>query len=718
MFKRELRLIITESCNYNCSFCHKEGLKKSERSVLDKDDYTYLFNICKENFNWDEVTITGGEPFVRKDIAEIIESIYKSNGIITVVTNGELLNKNVGSLKYISRINISIHTLDDCKYHEIIGKEDKFKKVLQNIAVIRNIYPELNIRLNSVIIKGLNDSKKDIKEYIDFAKKVKASIKFVELYSQNKDQIVSIEEIANVLRDIGFKHRDISNISKQELTDGETLVVLSRIFCSNANMQHDPESYCHNYNDLFITPEGKINICRESKDDIDIYNEIKTRNKNELVKKIDLAINNIGANCPYNKEKKKLAINGGPKLFSKTEEARFIHPKITKEIEEAVIDQLNTEISIYDNSDIFGKFEMEFAKYHEKKHALTFSSGTAALWGMYEGIELKEGDEIICPCYTFFATVTPILFTKATPVLVDCGEDGNIDPVEISKHITSKTKAIVVTHMWGYPCKMDEIKKIADKYGIYLLEDCSHAHGAKYKNKKIGFYSDAAVFSLQGQKIITGGEGGILITNNKKIKDRALILGHYNKRCKVEIDKSNELYKYYVTGKGMKLRAHPIAIRIAYEQFKNLNEINKIKNEYAKLIIKELKGVKGIRVMEPNDDCVNSWYSIIIKYDENKMYGVTRERFVEALRCEGAIEVDIPNSTCPINMLELFKNPDEIYPEYKEKIKHTEDQFIMAKKFYNSIIKLPVWYGKEDIGIVIKYIRVIKKVCNNIKELI
>ena len=111
MFKKELRLVLTENCNYNCTFCHKEGMKKQEKNLLDANDYAFLYQICKESFNWDEITLTGGEPFVRKDIDEIIEKLYKSGAKITIVTNGELLNKHVDVLKYVKRINLSIHTL-------------------------------------------------------------------------------------------------------------------------------------------------------------------------------------------------------------------------------------------------------------------------------------------------------------------------------------------------------------------------------------------------------------------------------------------------------------------------------------------------------------------------------------------------------------------------------------------------------------------------------
>ncbi len=716
MFKRELRLVITENCNYNCTFCHKEGMKKIEKSKLTAEDYSFLFKTCKDNYNWDEVTLTGGEPFVRVDIDSIVNKLKEQGAKITIVTNGELINKHVETLADVDRINLSIHTLNKEKYDEIVQKKDKLNEVLKNISALRTIYPYLNIRLNAVIVKGQNDTEDDIEQYIAFAKRIKASIKFVELFG-NDEEMVSIYDVATILNKIGFKYKDICNVSKQELTDGETTIVLSRIFCANAVLQIDPEKYCNKYNDLFITPEGSINICRNSKEDIPIYDEIKNRDSVALIKKINMALNNIGKNCVLCKERKKLAINGGTPIFTKVDENRFIHPKITKEIEDSVINQLHESISIYDNSGIFGKFEKEFADYHNSKYGLTFSSGTAALWAMYEGIDLKEGDEIICPCYTFFATVTPILFTGATPVFIDAGEDGNIDVKQVAEKITSKTKAIVVTHMWGYPCEMEQLKEIAKKNNIYLLEDCSHAHGASYNGSKVGSIGDAAVFSLQGQKIITGGEGGILITDNKNIKDRALLLGHYNKRCKVELDKNSELYKYAITGKGMKLRGHPIAIRMAYTYFKQLDEINRMKNEYANLIIKELEGINGLEVLKPKEYCNNSWYAIIIKYNQDKMHGVSRERFVEALHKEGAVEVDIPNSTGPLNNLELFKSPEKLFGKEFVNI-NTNEEFSGASTFYNSIIKLPVWYTEEDRDIVIKYIRAIKKVCNNIKELI
>ena len=167
----------------------------------------------------------------------------------------------------------------------------------------------------------------------------------------------------------------------------------------------------------------------------------------------------------------------------------------------------------------------------------------------------------------------------------------------------------------------------------------------------------------------------------------------------------------------MKLRAHPLAIRIAYEQFKQLDKINAQKQLFANLIIEQLKDIKGLEVLKPLKDSKNSWYAMIIKYHPEHMNNVSRERFVEAVVAEGAVEVDIPGSTCPVNYLELFKYPDLLFEKYRNKIRYTENDFKNASNFYNSIIKIPVWENKEDEEIIYKYIRALKKVANNIEEL-
>src|SRR3989338_10456366 len=293
-------------------------------------------------------------------------------------------------------------------------------------------------------------------------------------------------------------------------------------------------------------------------------------------------------------KKSELAILGGPKTI-KEKEPHFFWPPIDKKMEKAVIRQLRGGFFVYGRkSGIFKDFESDFAKYVNRKHALILTSGTLAIRTMFEAAGFKEGDEVICPAYTFFGTVSPLLYTGATPILCDIDENGNIDPKEIEKKITPRTKGVIVTHMWGIPCQMDEIVRICKKYNLLLLEDCSHAHGARYKGKVVGSFGDVAAWSLQGPKNVSGGEGGIMVTNNEEFHYRALLLGHYNKRCKKEIPKSHKLYRYATTGMGLKYRAHPLAITIAFETFKKLDTYLAIRDLFARKMINALKGMPGL----------------------------------------------------------------------------------------------------------------------------
>jgi dTDP-4-amino-4,6-dideoxygalactose transaminase len=412
-----------------------------------------------------------------------------------------------------------------------------------------------------------------------------------------------------------------------------------------------------------------------------------------------------------------LAINGGKKEIS-LPGPHFKWPVITKKTESAVLKQLYESISIYDRSGIIEKLENNLSDYFGMRIALLTNSGTSALHSMFVGAGLKEGDEVICPAYTFYATVTPLFFTGATPILADCDENGNISPKEIEKKITPKTRAIVITHMWGLPCEMDKIKTIAKKHNLLLLEDASHAFGARYHGMKVGTFGDAAAISMQAQKNVVAGEGGILITNKNEIFYKALLLGHYNKRCKNEIPKENPLSRFSITGMGLKLRIHPVAAAIANEQLDNLSEIMEKRKKIAEKMTEEFGKFKGLKVITPQKNVDSAWYALIIQYNPGAFNGLPAEKFYEALKAEGCAELDMPGSTCPLNLHPLFQNPGELFPKYAGKIQYKRGDFPMAEKFHKNCLKLPVWHEKNDEKFIKLYAKAFKKVIENYKEIL
>ncbi|KAE8142319.1 DegT/DnrJ/EryC1/StrS aminotransferase family-domain-containing protein [Aspergillus pseudotamarii] len=379
-------------------------------------------------------------------------------------------------------------------------------------------------------------------------------------------------------------------------------------------------------------------------------------------------------------------------------------PKVTLDVERAVDKQLHTTLSIYNNSGIFGQFEKAFSSFHNtpNHHALLHNSGTIALYALYYASGLGSGDEVIVPVYTFHATVSPLMHLGVKPVFVDAHpETGNIDPRKIARAITPKTKAVIVTHMWGVPCAMEEIVTICRKNDILLLEDCSHAHGASVNGQKTGTFGDGAAWSIQGDKVLSGGEGGVSLTPHSEVYYRQLIHGHYNKRCKSEIPKNHPLQDFAVTGAGLKNRAHPLAISIANNQLEKLPAILYCKSRCVAHFIQTLAPVPFLRAPAVDVGCQPAWYALIFRFDETQAPpGLTRERYVQEVMARGMKHIDIPNSTRPLYDEALYKRPWDVLGHVYKPNTYTVDweaaDFPGAVTFHSSVIKLPVWAYEDD----------------------
>ena len=173
------------------------------------------------------------------------------------------------------------------------------------------------------------------------------------------------------------------------------------------------------------------------------------------------------------------------------------------------------------------KLEEEFAEFVQAKYGIATNSGTSALHVALLAIGIKRGDEVIVPSHTFIATVSPVVHIGAKPVFAEIDEETyTINPEDIRKKITERTKAIMPVHLYGHPCNMDEIKEIAEEHDLKIIEDACQAHGAEYKGKKVGSIGDIAAFSFFPSKNMTvAGDGGMIVTNNEEyaIKAKALV---------------------------------------------------------------------------------------------------------------------------------------------------------------------------------------------------
>lgn len=411
-----------------------------------------------------------------------------------------------------------------------------------------------------------------------------------------------------------------------------------------------------------------------------------------------------------------LAHFGGAKTISNPDAARYSWPRITPAIEKVVLAQLHDTLSIYNKSGVIDEFERAFAKLHGMQFGLLSNSGTSSILAMFDAVGLMPGDEVICPVYTFHATVSPMMSLGAIPVFADADEAGNVSYHSVLSKLTEKTRAVIVTHMWGVPVlEIERMAELCREKGIALLEDCSHAHGARLRGRLVGTFGDMAAWSLQGQKNITGGEGGILLTNNSDLYHKALLHGHYNKRPKDEIPASNPLYEFFLTGKGLKLRAHPVATAIALEQLSHLEEFLSVRERHAEIFDSAIEECSFLTRPRPTG-CSNAWYAYGFHYDADKANGVSREQFVSLLHAEGLSEVDIPGSTGLLNNLPLFLRPNEVFPGLYERPLERQTGFSQAEAFYFTLIKLPLWAFSDETDKVKSYAAGIRKVSQVIEK--
>ena len=227
------------------------------------------------------------------------------------------------------------------------------------------------------------------------------------------------------------------------------------------------------------------------------------------------------------------------------------------------------------------QFEAEFAQYLGAKHAVAVSSGTAALHLALMALGICAGDEVIVPSLTFVATANSVLYVGANPVFADITshDDWNISPDEIEEKITDKTRAVIVMHYGGFPCRMDRIRAMADEHGLKLVEDAAHAPGASFQGKKLGTWGDAGCFSFFSNKNMTTGEGGMVVTESDEVAASLR-----NLRChgmtSVSWDRHRgHNFSYDVTATGYNYRMDEIRAALGRAQLAKLDESNRKRRE-------------------------------------------------------------------------------------------------------------------------------------------
>ncbi len=331
-----------------------------------------------------------------------------------------------------------------------------------------------------------------------------------------------------------------------------------------------------------------------------------------------------------------LALLGGPKAVEADRPDLFAWPIVTQEDEQAVLEVLRAgKMSAWD---ISREFEKQYAAWQGTEHAVGLPNGTMALECAMWACGVRRGDEVICPSLTYWASGLPALRLGAGLVFADIDAVTLcIDPADIERRITPRTRAIVVVHYCGHPCDMDAIVVIARKHGLKVIEDVSHAHGGLYKGRMVGALGDVSAASLMAGKALPIGEGGMLCTDSREIYERTVAYCQYERHGQDLTLPDLKPLAGLPLG-GMKGRLNQTCAAMGRVQLRHYPQRMRAIQDGMNRFWDLLEGTSGLRPHRPaagSGSTMGGWYNPLGHYLPEELGGLSVERFMEAVQAEG-----------------------------------------------------------------------------------
>lgn len=308
-------------------------------------------------------------------------------------------------------------------------------------------------------------------------------------------------------------------------------------------------------------------------------------------------------------------------------------------------------------------FENEFAEYQDCKKGISAVNGTIAIEIALKAFGIGKGDEVIVPAFTFYSTVSAVLSVHAIPVLVDVLEDTFcIDPEQIRKAVTNKTKVIIAVHIAGHVADMEEINDIAKVHGIKVIEDAAHAHGAIWRGKKAGSLGDCSTFSFQNAKLLTAGEGGMILSRNEDFLETAFLETNCGRK------EGDTTYQHVLIGTNARMAE--LLGAVLRVQLKRLEEQVQKRIENYQYLSELLAAAPGIKLQAIKEDMTrHSHYMIMFYYDKDEFYGASREEFIQYIRAAG---IPVNRAYESLHRLPIFQKLDK--SKYRIAGRHNGDE--------------------------------------------
>ena len=394
-----------------------------------------------------------------------------------------------------------------------------------------------------------------------------------------------------------------------------------------------------------------------------------------------------------------LAIEGGKPVRSKL--LPYGHQWIDEDDIRAVAEVLRT--GWITQGPKIEEFEKKVAEYCGAKYAVAVSSGTAALHAACAVAGISQGEEVITTPITFLATANAIVYCGGKPVFADVKEDTlNIDPEEIQKRLSPKTKAILLTDFAGHPADLNEIEAIAKESGLIVIEDAAHAMGAEYKGRKIGGLADMTTLSFHPVKHITTGEGGMILTNNEEFYEKLKIYRHHGMvRDREKLPKDEGSWYYEMEWPGHNFRITDFQCALGLSQMNKLDRFIQRRREIAARYDEAFAEIEEI-ITPVEKESVKAVYHIYVIQLRTEMLRVGRKEIFEALRAENI----------GVNVHYL---PVHLHPFYRREFGYKSGDYPKAERYYERAITLPI-FPKMNDNDVEDVIEAVEKVIRRLNE--